>query len=68
MNNYLKHYFNGTEDTQNCLQISDESLKDIGIDVIYGGNAMTVVTKQNGEFVTLRETSKGMDIGFQFVP
>lgn len=53
MNNNLKYYFNGTEDTHNCLQISDEFLKDIGFDIKCGGNAMTVVTKQNCEFVTL---------------
>ena len=31
---------------------------------IYRGNGMTVATKQNGEFVTLLESGKGMDIQF----
>jgi len=59
MNNNLKYYFNGTVDTQNCLQISDEFLMDIGFDIKCGGNVMTVVTKQNGEFITLRENEEG---------
>ena len=34
---------------------------------IYRGNGMTVVTKPNGEFVTILEQGKGMDLGIQFV-
>ena len=34
---------------------------------IYRGNGVTVVTKSNGEFVTILEQGKGMDIGIQFV-
>lgn len=35
---------------------------------IYRGNGMTVATKPNGEFVTLLETGKGMDLSILFVP
>ncbi|MGG4451216.1 polymorphic toxin-type HINT domain-containing protein [Brevibacillus porteri] len=35
---------------------------------IYRGNGMTVATKANGEFVTLLESGKGMDIGIKFIP
>ncbi|MCY9738048.1 polymorphic toxin-type HINT domain-containing protein, partial [Paenibacillus alvei] len=35
---------------------------------IYRGNGMTVATKPNGEFVTLLESGKGMDLNIQFVP
>jgi RHS repeat-associated protein len=34
---------------------------------IYRGNGMTVVTKPNGEFVTILEQGKGMDLGIQLV-
>ncbi|ASA20281.1 hypothetical protein B9T62_05390 [Paenibacillus donghaensis] len=33
---------------------------------IYKGNGMTVATKANGEFVTLIESGKGMDLNIQF--
>ncbi|MDT3425772.1 hypothetical protein J2Z22_001291 [Paenibacillus forsythiae] len=35
---------------------------------IYRGNGMTVATKPNGEFATLLESGKGMDVNIQFVP
>ncbi|WGU92299.1 hypothetical protein QJQ58_17100 [Paenibacillus dendritiformis] len=35
---------------------------------IYRGNGMTVATKPNGEFVTLLEMGKGMDLSILFVP
>jgi hypothetical protein len=35
---------------------------------IYRGNGMTVATKANGEFVTLLESGKGMDLGIKFIP
>jgi len=34
---------------------------------IYRGNGMTVAVKPNGEFVTLLESGKGMDLNIQFV-
>lgn len=32
---------------------------------IYRGNGVTVVTKTDGEFVTILETGKGMDLGIE---
>ena len=34
---------------------------------IYRGNGLTVITKPNGEWVTLLETGKGMDLGIQMI-
>lgn len=34
---------------------------------IYRGNGMTIVTKSNGEFVTLLESGKGMDLGIELI-
>ncbi len=34
---------------------------------IYQGNGMTIVTKTNGEFVTLLKSGEGMDLGIQFI-
>ena len=33
----------------------------------YRGNGLTLITKTNGEFVTLLESGTGMDLSFQIV-
>ena len=34
---------------------------------IYRGKGLTLVTKTNGEFVTLLQSGIGMDLGIQFL-
>ncbi len=35
---------------------------------IFRGKGLTIATKPDGEFVTILETGKGMDLGIQFIP
>lgn len=56
-------------DTGKVTLIGQGTLKKSDLPMnIYRGNGVTIVTKANGEFVTILKSGQGLDLGITLIP